>query len=43
MKSHEPSHASGGRFLNLNLVLTLNPLGRESKIKKKIKIKREQP
>ena len=39
MKSHESRHVSGGRFLNLNRFLTLNPLGRESKIK----IKGEQP
>jgi hypothetical protein len=40
MKPHEPKHVLAARFLNLNLSLTLNPFGPESRIKMKIKSKR---
>ena len=40
MKTNELEHVSSARFLNLHLSLSLNPFGRENKIKMKIMIKR---
>jgi hypothetical protein len=41
MRAHEPGSFAGAPFLNLDLSLTLNPFGLESKIKIKIMITRE--